>query len=106
MKSNYCRDHAAGKGLTLGDSQGNKTASKSMSDVDINYRQYIFMMIAISPFSGLFHRSFSLSLILLITTIVVFHLFYYLTRSQLLVIKCMSKHQVLKLNKHEQFSPT
>ena len=47
-----------------------------------------------------------LTLILLITSIVVFNQFYWSTKSLLLGMKCVSKHQdlrafVLKLNKYE-----
>ena len=53
----------------------------------------------------------SLTLILQITTIIVFYLFYRSTKSLLLGMKCLSKHQhlqifVLKLKKYEEFSAT
>ena len=61
---------------------------KGLSSIEVGYCNYI------------------LTLFLLIRTIFVFNLLYYSTKSLLLGMKCVSKHQdsqicVLKLNKYE-----
>ena len=77
---------------------------RSVHIKEVNYKPVLGQGVAFVGFSGGLGQSL-LTPILLITAIVVLNLFYWSTKSLLLGMKCVSKHQdlqmfVLKLNKY------